>query len=348
MKKIFLLIILFCTSKNIMAQNVGIGNTTPLMNLHVTSTDSAVALLENTQALNTNIKNALYFKTGSGSFPYTGAIKTIGESTSSARLGLFTYASTSPNQLLERLSITDIGNVGFSTSSPQTDLHVNPNGAGSILIGTNKNSGGYTNLEMGITAQSNSYGFIQATKASGSAYGTLAINESGGNVGIGTSQPDASAKLTIGVNTGIGGSYSGIVATGNGSAANAAIKAVGTNNADALVIDGPIRSLNNNGKVIYRLTPQTSNSSGDGYLTDTVWVNPDGQITILINNPLCNGDPNAMIFYSWIDNYRYDKNYQSYLLYNAALQRWTIRYYYDNVVNSPANQALSLNIMIVK
>lgn len=106
------------------AQNVGIGTASPLMELHIKSADSAVALLENTQALNTNIKNALYFKTGSGGFPYTGAIKTTGEGTSAARLGLFTYASTTANQLLERLSITDIGNVGIGTITPVAKLHV--------------------------------------------------------------------------------------------------------------------------------------------------------------------------------------------------------------------------------
>ena len=124
MKKIFVLLAALFAVKNSTAQNVGIGNTIPLMKLHITAPDSAVALLENTQTLNTNVKNALYFKTGNAFYPYTGAIKTIGEGSSTARLGLFTYASGSPNQLLERLSITDNGNVGIGTISPVTKLHV--------------------------------------------------------------------------------------------------------------------------------------------------------------------------------------------------------------------------------
>ncbi len=124
MKKIVLFLVVLILFNKIIAQNVGIGNATPLMNLHVSSTDSAIALLENTQTLNTNVTSALHFKTGSGSFPYTGAIKTIGQSTSTARLGFFTYAAISANGLLERLSISDNGNVGINTINPLAAFHV--------------------------------------------------------------------------------------------------------------------------------------------------------------------------------------------------------------------------------
>jgi|GEM_PF-913394 len=331
--------------------NTGIGTTLPLMNLHVLSADSAVALLENTQFLNTNVNTGLYFKTGNGTLPYTGALKTIGESTGAARLGFFTFTSASGNGLKERMSVTDAGNVGIGTVAPQTYLHINPAGAGSLLIGANKFTGLFTNLEMGITAQSNGYAYLQSTKASGSSYGTLAINESGGNVGIGTSQPDATAKLTVGVNTGVGGSYAGIVSHANGNANNAAIKAIGTNSADALDIDGPIRALNTNDRVIYVMSTQTANPSQDGYLLDdytAVPGNPDGLVKILINNPLCNGDPTAIIFFSFQFYYENNRNYQSYVKYDAAIQRWEIQYHYDNYVGGATNYLPKLNIMIVK
>lgn len=107
------------------AQNIGIGTLSPAMKLHISQDDNAVLLLENSQALNTNIGTALYFKTGNGSYPYTGALKTIGTGTAYSRLGLFTYASASPDGLLERLSITDEGNVGIGTTNPGFKLDVN-------------------------------------------------------------------------------------------------------------------------------------------------------------------------------------------------------------------------------
>jgi hypothetical protein len=76
------------------------------------------------------------------------------------------------------------GKIGFHTLAPQSDLHINPNGAGSILIGTDKNTGGYTTLEMGISQQSAGYSYLQSTQSSGTSWGKLALNPNGGNIGI--------------------------------------------------------------------------------------------------------------------------------------------------------------------
>lgn len=110
--KQYVLLIPFIAAGTVYAQNVGIGNVLPQMRLHVTKGDSAIALLENTQALNTGVGNALYFKTGSF---YTGAIKTIGEGTAYSSMGFYTYATGLPNSMHQQMLIKDNGNVGIGS-----------------------------------------------------------------------------------------------------------------------------------------------------------------------------------------------------------------------------------------
>jgi len=199
MKYFFFIGLYSLLTASLSAQNVGIGTVAPAAKLHISNNDSAVAILENSQALKTSVSTALYFKTGTSFLSYTGAIKTIGESSSAARLGLFTYASFAGNGLKERMSITDIGSIGMGTTTPQTSLHINPNGAGSILIGANRLAGGYTNLEIGINKLSDGYAYLQATKASGASYGYLLLNPNGGRVGIATTTPTATLDVHGGI-----------------------------------------------------------------------------------------------------------------------------------------------------
>ena len=96
---------------------------------------------------------------------------------------------------------------------------------------------------------------------------------------------------------------------------------------------------------------QTTNAGADGYLLDNYTAipgNPDGLVSILINNPLCNGDPTAIIFFSFQFYYENNKNYQSYVKYNQAIGKWEILYHYDNYVGGATNYLPKLNIMIVK
>jgi hypothetical protein len=104
------------------AQFVGIGTTAPDYKLHVAGNTAAILKVENTSALAINIPTDLMFKTGTH---YTGAIKTIGTGTNSARLGFFTYAAQNQSQLIERMSITDGGSIGIGTTTPQSLLDVN-------------------------------------------------------------------------------------------------------------------------------------------------------------------------------------------------------------------------------
>lgn len=107
----------------LMAQNVGVGNTSPSMKLHVSSpADTALLLLDNNSSLANNKNAGLYFKTGNY---FTGALKAIGTGVNVARLAFFTFADLNQNQLRERMSILDNGNVGIGTSNPNALLEVN-------------------------------------------------------------------------------------------------------------------------------------------------------------------------------------------------------------------------------
>jgi hypothetical protein len=77
--------------------------------------------------------------------------------------------------------------VGIVTTAPLAPLHVT--NIGGILIGGNPGSGGYTALGISLSKVSGGYAQIQSTKSSGSTWGNLILEPSGGSVGIGTSSP---------------------------------------------------------------------------------------------------------------------------------------------------------------
>jgi hypothetical protein len=82
------------------------------------------------------------------------------------------------------------GNVGIGTSVPAASLNVDPKGKGGILIGNpSTGTGGFTSLYMSINAQSGGSSYIQSISKSGSAWGSLGLNPQGGDVGIGTDNP---------------------------------------------------------------------------------------------------------------------------------------------------------------
>lgn len=127
MKSYVLTFILFSFMGSLAAQYTGINTTAPITSLHVKSATESVLTVENSTPLNSNVKTGILFANdieGPSIFKYVGAIKTIGTGESSARLGLFTYASTTPSSLIERLSILGNGNVGIGTTAPGYDLDV--------------------------------------------------------------------------------------------------------------------------------------------------------------------------------------------------------------------------------
>ena len=95
----------------------------------------------------------------------------------------FDFVSSGPDQFL----IHADGGVGIGTSTPETALHI-ANASG-ITLGLSATSGGYTALNINLSAVQNGYAEIQAIRQSGSFYGNLILQDHGGNVGIGKNNP---------------------------------------------------------------------------------------------------------------------------------------------------------------
>lgn len=189
MKKLLslsMLLILFISTH---AQNVGIGTNTPLAALHIRRPmDTVLLQLENGASLDFKTSTGLYLRTGDF---FTGAIKTIGTTPLSARLGFFTFADQNHTNLIERLSIADNGAVGIGTITPNQRLDVagrmrlrhTPNNTAGIWL--NKSD----NTDASFIGQVNdtTFGVWDAP----SSVWRFAFNHQSGRLGIGTTLPSA-------------------------------------------------------------------------------------------------------------------------------------------------------------
>ncbi|RYE19086.1 MAG: hypothetical protein EOP51_20630 [Sphingobacteriales bacterium] len=192
MKKIFLSALATFSLLISLAQNIGIGENSPTAaKLQVKGIDSSVVIVENGTNSGTNVRTGLFFKTGPS---YAGSISTVGTGYTH-RLGFFTYGGSSPSSLLERLSISDAGDVGIGVVTPAAKLDIN---------GVIKISGGFPGAGKLLQSDANgmaswadkSTSFLPAgasgntLRHNGSSYiSTSNLYNNGSAVGIGTASP---------------------------------------------------------------------------------------------------------------------------------------------------------------
>lgn len=225
--------------------NVGVGTSAPYHRLEVAGGGASVGLVPgNTSAYGANaLLSRIVARSNYGAVDNTSAaeIQFLTGSTAwyKGQIAFFTnsYDSTQGGYTLERMRITEAGNVGIGTSSPANQLHVNnASGAASLLV-SGQGLGVVNIQDPSAAANAKMYQW----RSEGGVFRMSLINDnwssfvqqnllvatSSGNVGIGTGAP--ASKLFVGSGTPAVSTLSGLnVALGGNSYISASNGTVNT------------------------------------------------------------------------------------------------------------------------
>lgn len=179
--------------------NVGIGTTVPksLLTLWVNSFDSPALNLISAPSGSNTLRGKISFWQGSEDVEIARIQARSAANNSRGQLSLYTctYAPCTTN-LIERMRITDTGNVGIGTTTPQHQLdivgnmriQVNSSGNGLMIAKSDSPNTYYAQL-----TNIGGWGYLNINNYSGSTYVKISTNGdsyfNGGNIGIGTTTP---------------------------------------------------------------------------------------------------------------------------------------------------------------
>jgi hypothetical protein len=170
--------------------NVGIGTSSPTAKLHVSAGDASLALF----GPNTSYNGSLYV----GASPNT--IGSVTAQVISTDGNLHLDPGSVKNTYINYYSQTSTfinaagGNVGIGTTSPDSTLTINGTGSSQIRLRSNDSNRGFLYIDGTEFALGTSTSIPLNIQTNGSTKMTIT---SSGNVGIGTTSPDASALLDV-------------------------------------------------------------------------------------------------------------------------------------------------------
>lgn len=183
--------------------NTGINQTNPQARLHVSTLDTTIGLFSNTTALATGVKSQILLGTGNY---YTGVVGTRGTGPNEAAMFFSTYSSSQPGDLLERLTISDIGKIGINKNNPDFRLHVSDADSSVVAIENSTTLANTVKTQLLLKTGNYFTGAIGTRGASSNAAAFYISTFSGtqssllrerftildnGNTGIGTNAPTA-------------------------------------------------------------------------------------------------------------------------------------------------------------
>jgi hypothetical protein len=241
-----------------------------------------------------------------------------GEGIASQRTaGVDQYSLEFFTAFVNRMIIMNNGFVGINTTNPAAQLDVESASTAFFAYSV--------------------YGLISSTAPGASSTGVRGQNNGTGPFGIGVWGSQAgsgwggyfTSVSGIGVNV-IGG-------TGTGVSANGAIGISTSGTSSALTISSGAIHVSGAG----------NNTSTAAFIQITAAGNITANET-LINNPLCNGDPNAILFVTHNDNpggvFHGENDHVVGVFYNISSSEWTIY----NEDNTAMTAGLAFNVLIIK
>ena len=169
--------------------NLGIGTTAPSAKVHVAG---GSIMLSDTTAAGTSVGKIIYKQTNSSGFDIAEINGIAGATVVEGILAFNT--KDSGGTMSERMRITSAGSVGIGTSSPNYKLEVNGSVGTGVIVSTSDSTEQIvirtsTNTDKQLTfGRTADYGQIFVITQN-VGYQPLALQPSGGNVGIGTTSP---------------------------------------------------------------------------------------------------------------------------------------------------------------